>query len=154
MSTNTDHLQELRNKLLEFETCLETPIISGEMEPWAEAASESFATMRSLLTEQILHVHPTHYRQMFEEDPALERHIEQLKQEDEALQKELGVVGQLLQQVHAPLQADPRRETFAGFDAGDLIKTGIALVIRARTQLTAIDTWLNEAFQRERGNVD
>jgi hypothetical protein len=91
---------------------------------------------------------------MAEEDLELLPQIERLKAEDEAIERERERIGNMVERdaQHVPkLEPD---EAKAQKHVQNLIDEGLAFVMRVRKQEVALETWLVEAFNRDRGTAD
>jgi hypothetical protein len=99
-------------------------------------------------------LHPRQFEEIAEQDQELLPQIERLKAEDEAIQCEHERIGQLVARdaQHVPkLEPD---EGKAQKHVQNLIDEGIAFITRVRKQEVAVETWLVEAFNRDRGAGD
>ena len=142
------------NALRELERNLETPVVPGEMAAWSRSLLKSLKATGLSLQEIVHDVHEERFRQISEQDPALLPRVVKLRQEDQQLMRDFEDVARLAAGLE-PENEDVQSETPDVDDALDsLVKSGIAFVIRARTQEAALSTWHMEAFQRDRGVGD
>jgi hypothetical protein len=150
----TTYESELRTALAAFETSLSTPIVSGELAAWMSEVQESWEEASAQIQNNVSHLHPRQFEEIAEQDQELLPQIEQLKAEDEAIQLEHERISQMIARdaQHVPkLEPD---EGKAQKHVQNLIDEGIAFVTRVRKQEVAVETWLVEAFNRDRGAGD
>jgi hypothetical protein len=151
-SKNTD--ADWKTALTAFETSLSTPIISGELAAWVGEAQKAWEEASAQIHFNVKHVHPRQFEEMAEEDPELLPKIEMLKAEDAAIEQERQRIGVMVARdaQHVPkLEPD---EAKAQKHVQMLIDEGLAFIARVRKQEVAIQTWLVEAFNRDRGAGD
>jgi hypothetical protein len=145
---------DLKTALTAFETSLSTPIVSGELASWVGEVAKAWKTASATIHDCMTVVHPRQYEEMAEEDLELLPQIERLKAEDEAIERERERIGNMVERdaQHVPkLEPD---EAKAQKHVQNLIDEGLAFVMRARKQEVALETWLVEAFNRDRGTAD
>lgn len=144
----------LLESLAELELALETPVVPGELERWTSAVEQALTVVEPLLVEVIEKEHSQNINQISQEDPGLLRVAAQLTEGDyESLQSlknlrhqvgRLATVAEVVEPDEARLE-DPLN-TF--------ISAGLEFIIHARKQEVALDTWMMEAINRDRGVVD
>jgi hypothetical protein len=150
----TSSESELKSALAALETCLSTPILSGELAGWVGEVQKAWEVASAEIRDNVNNLHPTQYEEMAEEDQELLPQIEQLKAEDEAIEADRERIGQMVERdaQHVPkLEPD---EAKAQKHVQNLIDDGLAFVQRVRKQEVAVSTWLVEAFNRDRGTGD
>lgn len=150
----TSSESELKTALAALETCLSTPILSGELVAWVAEVKKAWEVASAEIRENVTNLHPTQFEEMAEEDQELLPQIEQLKAEDEAIEADRERIGQMVERdaQHVPkLEPD---EAKAQKHVQNLIDDGLAFVQRVRKQEVAVSTWLVEAFNRDRGAGD
>lgn len=148
------HETELPAALTAFETTVSTPIISGELADWMERVRTSWEEASTQIQHNLEYSHPQQYDEMGEEDAELLPKIESLKAEDEAIEQERARIAEMIERDarHVPkLEPD---EAKAQKHVQSLIDESLAFVTRVRKQEVAVQTWLVEAFQRDRGAGD
>jgi hypothetical protein len=99
-------------------------------------------------------LHPQQFDEIAQQDQELFPQIEQLKAEDEAIAADLTRISNMVARdaEHVPkLEPD---EGKAQKHVQNLIDAGLAFIIRVRKQEVAVETWLVEAFNRDRGAGD
>ncbi|MCI0332427.1 MAG: hypothetical protein L0228_04295 [Planctomycetes bacterium] len=144
----------LKAALTAFETCLATPIVSGELSDWLDRLGQSWAEASAQVGFEIEHRHPRQYEQIGKVDPELLPRVEQLQGEDEAIEADRNKLGQTVARTveHAP-KLEPDEEK-AQQHTKKLVDDGTAFVARVRKQEVAVETWFVEAFNRDRGAGD
>ncbi len=145
---------ELKTALAAIEKALTTPIVSGELALWLEELKKSWEEASAQVHFNVKHRHPRQYEQIGEADLELLPRIDLLKAEDEAIEQQREEINQAIARAaqHVPkLEPD---EGKAQKHVQSLIDDGLAFIIRVRKQEVALQTWLVEAFNRDRGAVD
>ncbi len=151
---NETNDENLKSKLSRFENHLETPFVAGELIEWVHAAERVFADVLPALRTQINSRHPKLIEEIVEQDPGQLSCAEHFQGEDQKLLKEAerqSKVVSLLASRGDELEPD---EALTSEVVGSIVDEGLELVIRIRKQEAAIDTWLMEAFDRDRGVAD
>ena len=144
----------LSDALAQFEKCLETPVIPGELPGWCQRATAACDDVHTHLRRAIDIDHPELFRQIRHEDPALAARVEALRESDDEVIEQLGQVEQYFEhlcQLGADVEPD---EAKVDEYVEKAVDKGLALVLAIRKQETAITTWYMEALQRDRGVVD
>ncbi len=145
---------KLFTALVELETALETPVIPGEVEQWAQAVQTSFDEVKPLIMESIEREHAQQFDTITTEDPELFRRVTQLKEEDQEIVSQLSRAQNSLQGLLVRTTGtDPHERQFENH-IDQLVEKGLALIIQVRKQELAIQTWMTEAMKRDRGTVD
>lgn len=151
----TDQIEErLKEALAEFEGCVETPVVPGELPGWSEQAEQSCERLGNFLRDEIGHHHRQLFQEITNEDPALAPRVQEMVATDQTL---LQQHHQVCDRCHAmraeadfaePHEArmEPRVEAF--------VEEAIKLVVAIRKQERAVTTWYQEAMLRDRGDVD
>jgi hypothetical protein len=150
----TTYESDLKTALASFETRLSTPIISGELAGWMGEVQKAWVGASSQIGASLSRLHPGQFEQIAQQDQEMFPQIERLKVEDEAIAAERERIGNMVLRdaQHVPkLEPD---EGKAKKHVQNLIDEGLALVTRVRKQEVAIETWLMEAFNRDRGAGD
>ena len=152
--TQTEPEHELKTALDVFETCLETPVMAGELLAWVDELQNAWADVSGQMHGHVAEIHPRQYQQISKEDPELLPKIEKLTAEDEAIDEDRAEFDRRLRRCGeiAP-QFEPDEEESAEHIQA-LVDEGIALVTRVRKQEVAVQTWFVEAFTRDRGVAD
>ncbi len=145
---------ELMNALADLEVALETPFVPGELESWAQDVQRALVRVDPLLRKQISEVNAAMLEEIETEDAGLLSRVADLRERDqkslselETLLRTLGTLNEIAGEVEPD-------ETKLKSQLDELARSGLALVISVRTQLVSLRTWLQEAFDRDRGTVD
>jgi Spy/CpxP family protein refolding chaperone len=149
-----DRKDGLNEALAFFETCLETPVVPGELPQWCESATTACSELKAQLAQETGQTHPKMFTQIREEDPALASRIDAMRQTDEKLHEQAEQVETYLHhlcQLSGEVEPD---EAKVEEQVEKAAKKGLSLVIEIRKQETAITTWYMEALERDRGVVD
>lgn len=146
--------QHFRDALTSLETCLATPVVSGDLAEWARNADNA---MRHFMLRWLERRDVTHHQSLVrigEEDPELLARVEQLEREHDEITREghrLAVIVASLVEVSGV--AEPN-ETKLNVHARKLADDGLTWLAQVRRQEVAVPTWLTEASHRDRGVVD
>ena len=146
-----EFLESLKN----FETALETPIISGELMNWAETAKDACEELGEILCNNLQDKHAELFARILKEDDEMGSRVESLRAIDQELRNEdlVGVQRSLNLVLERASAVEPD-ESKLKEQLGKTVEQALAFVIKARTQETAIATWFMEAFNRDRGVGD
>jgi len=147
-SSQSPFLESLKN----FETTLETPVVSGELMNWAETANHACEELGEILCNELQDKHAELLSRIVKENDEMGSRVESLRAIDKELRNTdwIGVqrsLNLLLERASAA-EADKSKLTE---QLDKTVEQALAFVIKARTQETAIRTWFMEAFNRERG---
>lgn len=146
--------QEFRAAIESLETCLMTPRVPGDLERWVAAIETAIEAVGMVIRRQIDHEHRSQFQQITSEDPELHARVERLKVGDEQSREQFDSLRDRLQRLKKSvpgIEPDEGRlePAMAGF-----CTDGLSFVMHLRQQEVAIDTWLQEAFNRDRGVGD
>ena len=138
--------------LEDFETSLETPLMSGELTDWVTTAQRECEHVGVLLRGDVQREHAALYATISGEEPELASRVEQLRATDEQLSfVDFGNIQLSLKQLFARAQSAEQDEAKANLFSAEVVTQALAFVISARTQETAIATWFSESFNRDSG---
>src|SRR5947209_3460746 len=153
MATTTKS-SRLLEALARLEMCLETPMVPGELEVWTDQLAKAATEAGEQLTTAIQKDHAEKLAQISHEDRGLSRRVSQLKEDDQESLRRWDAFRSQLQVLtrkagHFEPDELPIEDALKRF-----IAQGLAFVIHVRKQEIALDTWLGEALDRDRGVVD
>ena len=154
MSVQQQNEQQLRKALENLESCLETPVLPGELSSWVVNLEQSLLALEPLLARQLESVHAGDFAAILEEDTSLAARVETLRSTDQSLLSEFVSVSQAAVQLAAKADCAESDEGACKDAVEQLIEAGIGFVIDVRKQESAIRTWVMEAYGRDRGAVD
>ncbi len=141
--------------LEDFETSLETPVMSGDLIGWVTNVRRECERLGVLLRDDVQRQHAALYATITREDPELSSRVGKLRATDEQLVLvDFGNVQSSLKQLLDRAESVEQDELKASLLREDAVKQALAFVIGARTQETAIVTWFGEAFNRDSGFGD
>jgi hypothetical protein len=144
----------LRRALEVLERSLEAPVVPGETEPWAEAVRAAVEEAYRAFADHADRAHPRALQQIADTDPGLLHRVQRMKEEDGSLlgrwERALAEARELV----GAAGAEPGHESELRSRFEVYVAATLDLVIRTRTQESAIATWTREAFQRDRGGGD
>jgi hypothetical protein len=139
------------NALRSLETCLETPRVSGELEPWLVDVQKNVDLIGSLLPRQLERQHASLLRQIAVEDPELRPQVAHLESGDAECREQFGKLRDWTSRLaKGATNAEPD-ETRLEQEVVAFIAGGLAFIIHARKQEVAIETWLHESLYRDTG---
>ena len=144
----------LDEALKKLETALLTPVVSGELAGWVQAVKLSSQELGVQLNDFLQSEQRRQYRQIAAEDAELLVRVQRLASEDEELIAAHKEFALSLDKLAEMVSVADRHESRAEEQRSDLEKRGTDLILRIRRHQVATDTWLNEAFYRDRGTVD
>lgn len=140
--------------LAQFEKCLETPVVPGELPTWLQAAQKSCEEVGQLLGHEVNERHDELFQTILQEDAELTQKVEELKTKDSDLLLQYEAVQSKLDQLCGISdQLEPHEAKFDEH-VEDSTDQALSFVLEARKQDTAITTWYMEAFNRDRGIAD
>jgi hypothetical protein len=145
--------EQFGRKLADFERCLETPFIPGELNEWFADTRPAYEELKPLVQLQIQYLHTEEFAEITEEDPELFGRVDEMKEEDENLAALLENFEDDLDRLSGEAEAGAT-ETDLKEDLDEFVAGGLDFVTRLRKQKVAVETWLTEAFTRDRGIVD
>lgn len=137
-----------------FEVCLETPLVSGEMENWAGALRAAYRELSPVLSDHLRTVHRPMLKQIATEDPELLCHTEEMKRADLATLETFDRLRQWIEQLPNDAENIEPDEKRLEVHFGNIIHDGLEFVMHVRKQETVLSTWHQEAMFRDRGNGD
>jgi hypothetical protein len=141
----------LRRVLENLETCLLTPVISGELEAWTKALWEAWVAAADEVRRHFDHYHREQFARISTEDPELMPRVEQLQAEGEAIRQEIVQLSAAIERLAPRAEKVEPHEGRLDAQVEALSGQGIALINRIRKQEVALQTWFSEAFNRDRG---
>ena len=153
MVRNKDN-EAMIDALEAFETALATPVPPGELEPWSQSLWSSTKELDEPLRRQIDEVHRRDMDEIEEQDLELSPRLARLRQHDA---ENLKTFKQLRTRIRELAEAASRiepDEKLVQDERVALVDEGLQFVIAVRRQEVALQTWLMESFDRERGTGD
>jgi hypothetical protein len=146
--------EQFQAALAKLEKCLETPLVPGELELWVQQTKTAAQDVADLLDRQINDVHREQLAEIEQQDLELLSRVDELRQGDEQTRVLLRALqDRLIGLASRAARVEPDEKQAEG-DLAAVVDMGLKFVIHARTQETALETWLAESFERDRGTVD
>lgn len=151
-ATDTEH--DLRAALDEFETSLAIPVVSGELDAWSQQVRAAWAKVSAQVQRHLTQLHPKQLKQIGQEDPELLTQVDNMQAEDAALEEGRVCLDGIIERLArlAP-KVEPDERKFHEYQA-QLQKDGVDFLSRVKKQQVAMQTWFQEAFNRDRGVAD
>ena len=146
--------QEFPAALARLEKCLETPVVPGELDLWAHETQRAADQVAALLEVQLHDRHPEVFAEIEQQDSDLMTRVEELRQGDQQSCELLHAFQERLNHLVARADRIEPDEKRGADDQAAIVESGLKFVIQARTQETALETWLMEAVARDRGTGD
>jgi len=145
---------ELQTALELFESCLETPLVPGEIVSWSESLHNACCHALPAWQQEMQNEHPQQFKQIKREDPEMGTRIENMQKEDAEISCQFDALCQDVANFQTRAEVMEKDEARFKPAMEELVSNGLKLVIRVRTQQQALKTWLLEAFDRDRGAGD
>jgi len=145
---------ELNESLTRLETALLAPVVSGELESWADTLQEATKGLSERLPTYLHSVLHPQYAEIAKSDSELLTRVQQMIAEDQNVILEQDKFEKRVHDFVRRAAQIKKDEAQASTERGKLEQEGIALVLRIKRQRAAADTWLAEANYRDRGPVD
>ena len=141
--------------LEKFERALETPVVPGELTAWTGDAKGLCDKIGELLQTYVVQKHTESFSRILRQDIELGHRVENLREIDSRLlHVDFPSLNQKLGELDTRAPAVQPNESKLGSSVEEVVQEGLAFVIAARTQETAIETWYMEAFTRDCGSGD
>jgi hypothetical protein len=150
----SSEITRLKKAIEKFETCLITPVVSGELEAWTTAVQQAYGELVPVLQSRLASKEKDQLNQISEQDSELLPRVEQLRQQRDELLTEAIRLGDLINRVDVKSERVEPNEGLANKDVSETVSRGLAFVLQCRSHEVALDTWFNEAFNRDRGVAD
>ena len=155
IASNENRQSPFLESLKNFETTLETPIISGELMNWAETTKHACEELGEILCNGLQDKHAELFARILKEDDEMGSRVESLRAIDKEIRdNDLVGVQQSLNLVMERASTVESHESKMTEQLHKTVEQALTFVIKARTQETAISTWFMEAFNRDRGVGD
>ena len=152
LPTAVNEPDSFKKALEDFETSLERPVIAGELMDWVTTAERAHEQLGLYLRSDVQLAHADSYATILRQDSDLSSRVAELRATDEQLLHiEFDKIAQSLSQLHDRAQSSAQDELKAEILRVEVVRQGLAFIISARTQETAITTWFSEAFNRDCG---
>jgi len=145
---------KLHDALADFERCLHTPVVPGEMGPWLKRATSSFRAVEIVVRRQIEETHSDLLAEIRGEDLGLAARVDALREGDQELCEMMESTRRQLDRLNASVENVEPDEQRLDEEMRTVVDLGQAFVQRARKQEAAITTWFQESLHRDRGIVD
>lgn len=147
----TNCQSDLTIAITAFETSLNTPIVSGELDEWVAEVQKTWAEASVQIQYDTQHLHARQFQEMTKVDPELLPRVDLLKKEDVGIEQQWEQLKQAITRTAQHLPKLEPDEEKAEKHVKQLVDEGLAFVARVRKQEVAIETWFVEAFNRDRG---
>lgn len=154
METAKRRDEELLEHLESLESSLGVPLVPGELRQWLETVQSELESTERVLRTCIDSKHSKEFQQIGSEDPGLFGRVREMEQTDqENLQRSAVLLARLakLKPLADAVGADEKQ---IEKPIENVVKHGLEFVTQVRKQETVIDTWLMEAYDRDRGFGD
>ena len=144
----------VKERVAALEDALSVPQVPGELSDWAENACQAAQQLAQALEVELSELRGQQFGDILKQDPALAPRVEEMRRADT---EQLHVCQRLAKQLCTIEDQSEKRseaETSLHERVAHLTECGLRLVVDLRKQDAAIDTWFQEAFQRDRGEGD
>jgi hypothetical protein len=144
----------LVSALEDFESCLETPIIPGELPSWLHTARIRCKRVADELRHEVTETHNNILRHIIHEDIELAARVDDLEAKDKELLDQVAIIQAEIDRLcERGEQAEPH-ESKLDDHVKCFTSKALAFIIEARKQEKALTTWYMEALTRDRGVAD
>ena len=154
MATSLRTDEQLRTALGHLEKCMETPVVPGQLGDWLRSCRDYWVDVESTLQVRIDEGHAELLSEIAAQDPELLPRVEQLLEEDIILLKKSHQFRNDADWLAAGCRQEHANQTKIDEQLQQFTKESLEWVLRIRAQETAIVTWYQEAFNRDRGTGD
>ena len=138
-----------------LEKALDTPAIEGELAEWGRALQKPWDEAAQCIRASIDVAHRMQTKEIAEADPGMFQRIDEINAEDDEIRR---ILHNLDNDIPRMIRAFPLAERDPAARVNEeqerLVKEALAFVTRVRKQEVVVQTWLMEAFDRERGGGD
>lgn len=145
---------KLRSALARFETCLQTPIIPGELTDWLEEVQVAYSGVEGRMHCPSRRGHDEAIESIATHDPDQLDRVEQLRASEKRLNDTMDVLKLKIAQLRERADAIEPDEAKLAKPVGDLITQALSFVQEVRKQDVVITTWFFEALNRDTGVAD
>ena len=145
---------ELHSVLASFEGQLESPVVPGELPEWLKNTEQLTEKLISTMDVHFENRHNNLLEEIVEQAPGMLTRVDQLKEEDRKLKEEADRILQLVSSMDEHSSTLEPDEGRARRVMETIIHEGLEFVIRFRKHESAIEAWVVEAFERDRGVAD
>jgi len=146
--------EQLRAALDHLEQCMETPVVPGNLQDWLRSCRDYWVDVESTLQSRIDDGHSELLSEIAAQDPELLPRIEKLLEEDMTLSKKSRQLRNDADWLAAGCRQEHANQSKIDDQLQSFRKESLEWVQRIRAQETAIVTWYQEAFNRDRGIAD
>ena len=144
-------LDETSNRL---ETALLTPAVAGELKGWVTNVREAAATFSMDWTRYLHTVLHQQYAEIAKNDPEMSNDIEKMIATDKQLIDQFAAFSEKFRELEEHTNEVQWDEGKLAGERQRLEEAGITLIVQIKKQRLAAETWLSEAFYRDRGVKD
>jgi hypothetical protein len=146
--------EDFEGALKQFEADLLSPIVPGELERWFVDLAASADAVSDARESHMAEEGRCDLAEIAEQDSEMFRRIDQLKDGDANCQNGLAaLIERIVELKKLAPSCEPDELKMRNAVEG-LVQQGADWMISAKRQELARDTWLTEAFTRDRGQVD
>ena len=154
MATTLRTDEQLRASLDRLEQCMETPVVPGHLGSWLRSCRDLWVDVECALQQRIDEGHADLLAEIAAQDPELLPRVEQLLEEDIVLLKKSRQLRNDADWLAAGCRQEHANQQKIDDQLQRFTKESLEWVLRIRAQETAIVTWYQEAFNRDRGVAD
>ena len=145
----------LRKSLEDLETSFATPVFPGELTQWVANALRACEQVRATLIGDIQNLHTDLFAGILRENINLTAQVDKLRTADIQIAcSDCDELFSMLTRLLRLAESARQDEAKVAMVLADVIKQGMAFVVAARSQETAIAAWMSEAFNRDLGSGD
>lgn len=146
--------QRLHDALSKLEDQLHSPVVPGELASWVVIAKNAVDQLGNSLLPRMHETYERQMREILREDSEMGRQIEKLRAERESIREIYAALSRVTDGLFDQIGAFEKNERKAEKAVRRITDEGLELILRVRGQEKALEVWLVEALQRDRGTVD
>lgn len=154
MTTAKTRETEFLTALADFERCLETPVVPGELPNWLRTVRQASMDVRVQLKREIDETHNQLLDDMVEQDFELAPRAQEMKDADHALISRLEELQKTFDRLAEMAERAEPHEAKLDEHVEQFTNEALQFVIECRKHENALTTWYMEAFNRDRGIAD
>ena len=144
----------LEETMAKLERALFAPVVAGELKDWLDNVEEA---ARTFATDWTRHLHTTahaEYREIARNDAEMLPTVTKMIESDQQLLHDLATFQDELHSLAKQAEEVGWQEGKLAGRQKKLEELGTLLITRIKKQQLAAETWLHEAFYRDRGTKD
>lgn len=145
---------DLKQALEQLESCLETPLVPGELRSWLQTVQSPLERCCRVFQREVEESHRDLLEGILRSDMGLAHRVEAMRTADQQLIASWQELEHQLAALRDLAVEGEHNETRLSEPLAHFTQCAIELVIEVRKQEAALTTWYLESLNRDRGNAD